>query len=326
MSTGRKRNLNEYLSSSEIERGDILQNLERTDPQLYQVIRGLNEALSDREKEIANRDKEIANRDKEIANRDKEIGSLLQNIDFLKKVGRGSTSSTFDSMLNSLQTLDDAGMTWRKPSSDLIHKAWSAVRQSSIISESSSIPADVFSLKPENENVHPAFLKLIETISSILSLNRRNFLLRPSINDHPILQPDIVITRYGLSSCSWYDAFCCIELKTAVTTIKEAVVQGWDYAYASHCRMKSSGLNNFRLGICSNLKSIMVIYLPLNLMESKISPNFSLFPDDWTKLKTPTTGFELLCHALALPIPSERKINVRLVETRICHKENVISQ
>ena len=217
-------------------------------------------------------------------------------------------------MYSYAKTLNDAGMSWSKPSSDLIEKAWATVKQSSINNEVDSIPADVSSLKPEDGKVHPAFLKLVKTISSILPHNPRNFLLRHRIF-HPLYVPDIVITRFGISSCSWFDAYCCIELKTTDSKISDAVVQCWDYCYASHKCMKVDVLSNSRLGIASNLNSITVMHIPHELLETQISPNFSLFPPDWIDSVSPTKGFELLCHALVLPIPSERHIRVFFVKT-----------
>ena len=330
-----KRPLKEYLELEEESLNHELISLEATDEVAYEAVKTMLEmrqqhqqyinqeraariaaeeelAIANEELVIANEELVIANEELAIANEELAIANAKNvELEFASNLRSGTITARFHFIMENITQHETAGMTWRKPDDRLIINAWNKVKAECINLSANSVASDVKDLTQENAKVHPVFLKLISVITSIVSGKEFNCLLRPRLN-MPNLVPDIVITRKGISRCTWSEAFVLIELKTANVEITEAIPQCVEYLYSAYKKLNSQSGPVFRIGIASNLTSIMVFHLPVNLLDMKRSATLSLFPSDWCLLNEPTEGFKLLCHALTLTLPSEKIVSFQM--------------
>lgn len=154
-----------------------------------------------------------------------------------------------------------------------------------------SVSPDVSTLL--NEEVFSKIVSLIASLFPVL-----NCLVREQMSK-PNFVPDIVISRNWIDRGTWSEAFWLVELDTSRAKIEEPIPKWIEHCYAEHknLNIESNGIY-FRVGIASNLKSLMVFHLPKNLLEMKQTSVLSLFPNGWREMDEPTEGFKMLCHTL----------------------------
>ena len=246
-----KRNFEDYLALNDEEFELEISLLKETDPATHDSIRRVKKMLQAAEDEAQAAETEAqAAKDEAQAAKDK--------LEMTQSLIGATPAACFKYLLEKVPAQVDAGMTWRKPSLEVMKRAWNIVRLRNI---EHGVPDDVSTLGNEDKYVHPVFLKLIKNIASCLPVHGEsgiNCHVRPTLND-PLFVPDIVITRNGISSCSWFNAICLIELKRADRGLFSAAVgECARYCYHSSRRMPSSNDDDddddddkckFRLGI-----------------------------------------------------------------------------
>jgi hypothetical protein len=231
-----------------------------------------------------------------ITAKDAIIASKDQDLRDSQRIASFLTGTKSEKAIAIRQTVPVSSFSWQKPDSALVKAAWRAIKADPRVTDSSQHSS-------ENDDTHPAFAAAIRTI--IDSLNLPLSLVVRNTLHRPLRIPDIILGQKGILAFSWGDVRISVELKRAsVNTTNDAiaeVVEYLNFTLPQRPEHETSEQRN-RIGIASDCRTIEFVWTADTLPHLKRTNRFELFPEGWQDLSTPTEGFQVLCHALQVPV------------------------
>jgi hypothetical protein len=229
-----------------------------------------------------------------------EIKQKLLENDFRSAVRIGTRSERAKRFNDLVPGNDDGGFTWKSPSPSAVLAAWKNVKESVPVSTTFS---------NENSDLHPVFHSILEKTTESLRL-QLSIKERPTSLYNPCLIPDIVIGERSTSIFSWADVHILFELKLPGVVFAHAVSETIDYVDEALAHRKSA--QRTVVGIASDFNHIQTITAVDKFTSEALARSevLELFPAGWESREHPTPGYELLCHALMIPLPRSKLIRI----------------